>query len=158
MHCHALGAIMGKNLSNEDRKQVIKSHFSALEFIDMPILLEQLRDTMLKHPMHPALNVTSRPPTKEEISRAPLHHTLSWQKKGESVEKSLVDNPDLFQLGVPFNVKFSPYLSCDTGSPATYSGEVKFSLFGIPGKHAVSRVVLVVRLLARHRHPGRLAP
>ena len=121
----------------EEHKQAVVTNFSALSFTDMPIVLAQLQDVMLKHPMNPALNVTSRPPTKEEISRAPHTWVCRYeQKKDESAENNLVDIPDLFQLGVPFNVKYRGFESGGRDSQASYSGEVKFSLCGLPGKRA----------------------
>lgn len=66
--------ITNKTLSNEEHKQAVSAHFAALKFTDMSNILDQLRNTMLKHPMHPAYTVSSRAPTKEEISRAPLEH------------------------------------------------------------------------------------
>ena len=99
----------------------LRGQLSAFSFADMEIILARVEETVLKHPMHPSnVTLTSRPPTKEEISRAS--------------EESLLDNPDLFQLSVPVDVNFRPYLHGGRDSEAFYEGKVKFSLFGLPGK------------------------
>ena len=131
--------IMAKSSPSKAQKQAVITLFSALELADMPIVLEQLREIMLKHPMQPAFNVKSRPATKEEISRAPLEHIFHWDitedNKNRIVKNFLLENCELFQLGVPFNVKFEPFRSGGRDSEASYSGEVKFSLLGLAGKH-----------------------
>ena len=135
MYIHvAVGVTIGKTLSNEGHKQAVITHFAAIEFDEMSDVLDELRDTMLKHPMHPAFNVSSRPPTDEEVFRAPLKPTYKYAREEDCYEGSLLANPELFQLGVPFNVEYSPFTSGDRDDDASYSGELNFSLFGLPGK------------------------
>ena len=110
-----------KKIKTEEHKEAAIAQFSTLSFADLNMVLAQLQETILKHPMH-ASYATSRPPTKEEISQAS--------------KKNLLDNHDLFQLGSPFNVDFSGFRYTGRDSSATYVGEVKFSLFGLPGKRA----------------------
>ena len=81
-----------------------------------------------------ASNVTSRPPTKEEIRQAPLHHTF-WSE-GDPPPGCLLENPELFQLGLPFHVEYNPFRHGYRDSDATYKGEVNFNLFGLAGKCA----------------------
>ena len=108
-----------KKVKTEEHKEAVIAQFSTLSFAELNIVLAQLQETILKHPMH-ASYATSRTPTKEEISQAS--------------KKNLLDNHDLFQLGSPFNVDFSGFRYTGRDSSATYVGEVKFSLFGLPGK------------------------
>ena len=109
------------DVEGEARRESFISQLSAFSFADMEIILARVEETVLKHPMHPSnVTLTSRPPTKEEISRAS--------------EESLLENPDLFQLSVPVDVNFRPYLHGGRDSEAFYEGKVKFSLFGLPGK------------------------
>ena len=111
--------VIHADVEGEARRESFINQLSAFSFTDMEIILAQVQETMLDHPMHPS-NITSRPPTKEEISRAS--------------EESLLDNPDLFQLGVPVDVHFRPYAYAGRDSDAHFEGKVKFSLFGLPGK------------------------
>ena len=72
----------------------------------MSVILNRLRETVTNQSKHPVFNVTSRPPTKEEIVQAPPQHPFS---RKQSKEKILLDNRDLFQMGVSFNVEYDPY-------------------------------------------------
>ena len=87
IHSNGLGDtcsdVVQADVEGEARRESFINQLSAFSFADMEIILARVQETMLEHPMHPS-NVTSRPPTKEEISRAS--------------EESLLDNPDLFQV------------------------------------------------------------
>lgn len=125
-------------IRSEEHKEAVIDHFSELNFSDMTTVLDRLQHTMQEHPTNPAFNVTSRPPTKEEIYRA-SHSPPGGYNSGVSEDNSedyLLNNPDLFQLGVPFRVEYVTNLSpiADSSCEASYSGEVNFSLFGLAGK------------------------
>ena len=120
-------------MRSEEHKEAVIGHLSALNFSDMTTVLDRLQHTMKEHPNHPGSNVTSRPPTKEEISRA-THPPRGYGGSEDSSEDYLLNNPDLFQRGVPFRVEYVTELSPFGDCQANYSGEVKFSLFGLPGK------------------------
>ena len=114
--------VIQADVEGEARRESFISQLSAFSFTDMEIILARVEETILEHPMHPS-KVTSRPPTKEEISRA-------WEEN----LLALLDNPDLFQLGVPVDVDFRPYTDACRDSEATFEGKVNFSFFGLPGK------------------------
>lgn len=107
-----------KKSKAENPKVDVIAQFSTLSFTELNIALAQLKEKILNHPTHPSY-ATSRPPTKQEIAQAS--------------KENLLDNPDLFQLGSPFNVDFKGYRHTGRDSSAYFVGEVKFSLFGLPG-------------------------
>ena len=108
-----------ESVGKESRQDII-TQFSALNFADRKIVLARLQKMLLEHPMHQS-QVKTRPPTKEEISRAPKIARL-------------LHNRELFMIGTPFDVYFEQHGE----EQAFYNGKVNFSLFGLPGKRTTA--------------------